>query len=148
MKYIQTTFYTSPIAYRGRLSRTLASQLLNGSLRPLAYNDPVSYFNEMSTECMESLPAEKRFFQNNYAPIGGRMYITDSNALRIDFARNTIEDWNHAGFLSPDEYYYLVACVVEGVPFVSNIAGTYGAFNKTWDIRSNKLFVLIDLPVY
>ena len=113
----------------------------------LGINDPVSYFNEMSTECMESLPAEKRFFQNNYAPIGGRMYITDSNALRIDFARNTIEDWNHAGLLSPDEYYYLVACVVEGVPFVSNIAGTYGAFNKTWDIRSNKLFVLIDLPV-
>ena len=30
---------------------------------------------------------------------------------------------------------------------MSNIAGTYGAFNKTWDVRSNKLFVLIDLPV-
>lgn len=113
----------------------------------LGIHDPISYFNEMSTECMEALPVERRFFQNNYAPIGGRMYITDSNALRIDFARNTIEDWNHAGFLSPDEYYYLVACVVEGVPFVSNIAGTYGAFNKTWDVRSNKLFVLIDLPV-
>lgn len=113
----------------------------------LGIHDPISSFNEMSTECMEALPVERRFFQNNYAPIGGRMYITDSNALRIDFARNTIEDWNHAGFLSPDEYYYLVACVVEGVPFVSNIAGTYGAFNKTWDVRSNKLFVLIDLPV-
>ncbi|MDD6672722.1 MAG: DNA adenine methylase [Eubacteriales bacterium] len=109
--------------------------------------DPISYFNEMSTECMESLPIERRFFQNNYAPTGGRMYITDSNALRIDYARNTIEDWNNSGFLSNDEYLYLVACVVEGVPFVSNIAGTYGAFNKTWDIRSNKLFVLIDLPV-
>lgn len=73
--------------------------------------------------------------------------MTDSNALRIDFARNTIEDWHQQGCLTDDEYYYLVACVVEGVPFVSNIAGTYGAFNKTWDIRSNKLFVLIDLPV-
>ena len=113
----------------------------------LGINDPISYFNEMSTECMESLPVEKRFFQNNYAPTGGRMYITDSNALRIDFARNTIEDWNHASLLSPDEYYYLVACIVEGVPFVSNIAGTYGAFNKIWDARSNKLFVLIDLPI-
>jgi len=30
---------------------------------------------------------------------------------------------------------------------VSNIAGTYGAYNKKWDVRSNKLFVLIDLPV-
>lgn len=110
--------------------------------------DPISYFNDMPTESMESLPTEKRFFQNNYAPIGGRMYITDSNALRIDYARNTIEAWNQAGFLSQDEYYYLVASVIEGIPFVSNIAGTYGAFNKAWDVRSNKLFVLIDLPVF
>lgn len=109
--------------------------------------DPIAYFNDMATEAMEILPTEKRFFQNNYAPIGGRMYITDSNALRIDYARNTIEDWNKAGYLSENEYYYLVASVVEGIPFVSNIAGTYGAFNKTWDVRSNKLFVLIDLPV-
>jgi len=109
--------------------------------------DPIAYFNDMATETMEILPTEKRFFQNNYAPIGGRMYITDSNALRIDYARNTIEDWNKAHYLSENEYYYLVASVVEGIPFVSNIAGTYGAFNKTWDVRSNKLFILIDLPV-
>lgn len=113
----------------------------------IGVKDPISFFNLMATESMETLAAEKRFFQNNYAPTGGRMYLTDSNALRIDFARNKIEDWNHAGLLSADEYYYLVACVIEGIPFVSNISGTYGAFNKTWDARSNKLFVLIDLPV-
>lgn len=109
--------------------------------------DPIAYFNQMSTEHMEILPIEKRFFQNNYAPKGGRMYITDPNALRIDFARNTIEAWKQEGYLSSDEYFYLVASVIEGIPFVSNISGTYGAFNKTWDVRANKLFVLIDLPV-
>ena len=109
--------------------------------------NPLSFFNGMATEDMEALESERRFFQNHYAPAGGRMYLTDENALRIDFARNTIEKWNGAGLLSPDEYYYLVACVVEGVPFVSNIPGTYGAFNKSWDARSNKLFTLIDLPV-
>lgn len=115
--------------------------------RGMGIQDPISYLNGMPTESMEVLAKEKRFFQNNYAPTGGRMYITDSNALRIDFSRNLIEDWKTAGLLSEDEYFYLVAGVVEGIPFVSNIAGTYGAFNKTWDIRSNKLFVLIDLPV-
>lgn len=109
--------------------------------------DPIQFFNDMPTESMEDLPKEKRFFQNNYSPIGGRMYITESNALRIDYLRNTIEDWHNDSLLTDDEYFYLVACVVEGIPFVSNIAGTYGAFNKTWDVRSNKLFVLIDLPV-
>ena len=109
--------------------------------------DPVSYLNDLPTESMETLPPEQRFFQNNYAPAGGRMYLTDANALRIDFARNTIEAWNRAGLLCPDEYYYLVAGVIEGIPFVSNIAGTYGAFNKTWDRRSGKRFALIGLPV-
>lgn len=109
--------------------------------------EPIKYFNGIPTADMESLPAERRFFQNNYAPTGGRMYVTDSNALRIDFARNTIEDWNRAEYLTENEYFYLIASVIEGIPFVSNIAGTYGAFNKTWDARSNKTFLLIDLPV-
>ena len=96
-------------------------------------SDPVAYFNGLSLEQMERLPPERRFFQNTYAPIGGRMYINDENALRIDFARNITEDWRKVGFLSDDEYYYLVACIVEGIPFVSNISGTYGAFHKEWE---------------
>ena len=109
--------------------------------------DPIQYFNSMPTDQMESLPVEKRFFQNNYAPAGGRMYVTDSNALRIDFSRNTVEDWYKSGLISDLEYYYLVAGIVEGIPFVSNIAGTYGAFNKQWDIRSNKVFEVVKLPI-
>lgn len=113
----------------------------------LGISDPFDYFNGMKTEDMETLPVDKRFFQNNYAPTGGRMYVTDSNALRIDFARNTVEVWKNAGLLSDLEYCYLIAGIVEGIPFVSNIAGTYGAFNKKWDNRSNKVFEVIKLPV-
>lgn len=113
----------------------------------LNISNPVEYLNSRSLEDLESLPDEARFFQNNYAPKGGRMYITDINALRIDYARNSIEQWREKGLLSDDEYYYLVAGVVEGIPFVSNIAGTYGAFNKNWDVRSNKVFQLVALPV-
>lgn len=109
--------------------------------------NPISYLNNMCTENMETLQIEKRFFQNNYAPKGGRMYVTDDNALRIDFARNTVEKWNGMGLLSEDEYFYLVASIIEGIPFVSNISGTYGAFNKKWDSRSHKTFALIELPV-
>lgn len=109
--------------------------------------DPLTYFNTMETADMEVLPQEKRCFQNRYAPSGDRMYVTDSNALRIDFARNTVEDWKNQGLLSEIEYYYLLACIIEGIPFVSNIAGTYGAFHKTWDKRSFKTYEVYDLPV-
>lgn len=113
----------------------------------LGIDNPIQYFNSMETDAMEELVQEKRFFQNNYAPIGGRMYITDTNALRIDYSRNTVEDWKKEGLINELEYYYLVASIVEGIPFVSNISGTYGAFNKFWDVRSHKVFELIELPV-
>ena len=110
-------------------------------------SDPVAYFNGLPLEQMERLPPERRFFQNTYAPIGGRMYINDENALRIDFARNITEDWRKVGFLTDDEYYYLVACIVEGIPFVSNISGTYGAFHKEWERRSYKKYELLRPPI-
>lgn len=109
--------------------------------------DPITYFNSMELSQMESLPKEKRFFQNTYAPTGGRMYINDENALRIDYARNTVEDWFNEKLISENAYFYLVACIVEGIPFVSNISGTYGAFHKKWERRSFKKYELYRLKV-
>lgn len=110
-------------------------------------DNPFHYFNSVTPKELEKLPQDKRFFQNNYSPKGGRMYITDENALRIDFSRNTVEEWYQKGWLNKYEYYYLVAAIVEGIPFISNIAGTYGAFSKTWDKRAHKTFELVELPV-
>lgn len=111
-------------------------------------SNPIDYFNQMDLCNMELLPKEKRFFQNTYAPIGGRMYLSNENALRIDYARNIVEEWYKNNILTDNEYFYLVACIVEGIPFVSNISGTYGAFNKIWDKRSYKKFELYNLDVY
>ncbi|WP_288204371.1 DNA adenine methylase [Phascolarctobacterium faecium] len=118
------------------------------NLIPLGITDPVQYFNEMDISAMETLENEKRFFQNTYAPKGGRMYVNDENALRIDYARNTVEDWYQSNLIDDDEYYYLIACIVEGIPFVSNISGTYGAFHKEWERRSFKKFELFKLEVF
>jgi len=120
----------------------------NTLMKATGISNPVDFFNNFETSEMEILPKERRFFQNNYAPTGGRMYLTEVNALRIDFARNTVEDWKNAGLINELEYFYLIACIVEGIPFVSNISGTYGAYNKHWDPRSNKKFELVSLPVF
>ncbi len=109
--------------------------------------NPIDYFNHLETIEMESLEQRKRFFQNTYSPNGNRMYITDENALRIDYSRNTIEQWKKDRLITENEYYYLVAATVEGIPFVSNISGTYGAFHKTWDKRAFKKFELVSLDI-
>lgn len=116
-------------------------------LEEIGINDPIDYFNSMTLEDIEKLPKEKRFFQNTYAPTGGRMYLMDDNALRIDFARNQVEEWKKKGLLNENEYFYLIACIVEGIPFVSNISGTYGAFHKKWERRAYKTYEVYRLPV-
>ena len=85
-------------------------------------------FDYLETEEYDRHLFEK-FISNNYSPNGKceRMYLTCENALRIDFIRNTIEKWREQNLIDNNEYYYLIACLIEGVPFVSNITGTYGA---------------------
>jgi adenine-specific DNA-methyltransferase len=89
------------------------------------------------------------FVADNYAPNDRceRMYISKRNAVRIDFIRNTIETWRKSGLIDEIEYYYLLASLIEGVPFVSNIAGTYGAYLKKWDKRALKAFEMARLDV-
>ena len=91
----------------------------------------------------------KSFIYDNYSPNKKceRMYLTPENAKRIDFIRNTIEKWKKEKLINENEYFYLLASLVEGVPFVSNITGTYGAYLKTWDKRAFKNFEMIRLNV-
>lgn len=113
--------------------------------KKIGISDVLGYFNNLSDIELETLPEQKRFCQNNYSPRGGRMYMTDSNALRIDFIRNKIEDWRE--FLTDEEYYYLIAVLIEAVPFISNIAGTYGAYHKWWDKRALNKLTLKNLEI-
>lgn len=90
-----------------------------------------------------------KFIYNNYSPNNNceRMYLTAENAERIDYIRNTIEKWKKEKFINESEYFYLLAALIEGIPFVSNITGTYGAYLKNWDNRALKKFEMIRLNV-
>lgn len=89
------------------------------------------------------------FIADNYAPNENcdRMYLTYENATRIDFIRNKIEEWKENKLIDKKEYNYLLACLIEGVPYVSNITGTYGAYLKQWDKRAYKNFEMIRLDI-
>ncbi|MCG2181119.1 DNA adenine methylase [Staphylococcus epidermidis] len=79
------------------------------------------------------------FFYSNYTPANSnRMYFTEKNGGRIDYFRVTIEEWYIKRIINFDEYAYLLACLIDSVSLVSNTAGVYGAFLKTWDPRALK----------
>ena len=101
--------------------------------------DPFKYFNE-SKEIVEG------FFYNNYSPEkSGRMYFNDYNAGRIDFFRTKISEWYDEQKINDKEYNYLLACLLESVSKVSNVAGVYGAYLKTWDPRALKDIIFLQI---
>lgn len=89
------------------------------------------------------------FVALNFSPYkrGERMYLTEKNALTIDAIRQSVQEWLDADFITKDGYMYLLAALLECVPSVSNIAGTYGAFLKHWDPRTSKAIFLKPLAL-
>ena len=73
-----------------------------------------------------------------FSPGGSeRQYFSEENA-RIDYIRSTIEKWYGEEKINKNEYYYLIACLIESVSKVANVAGVYGSYLKLWDPRSVK----------
>ncbi|MBQ8997066.1 MAG: Dam family site-specific DNA-(adenine-N6)-methyltransferase [Clostridium sp.] len=96
--------------------------------------DPFEYFNNYDTSTFVN-----GFIYKNYAPtVGKRQFFIDENAKKIDFIRTTIDEWFRDKKINEQEKYYLIACLIDSVSYVSNVAGVYGACLKTWDPRALK----------
>lgn len=75
-----------------------------------------------------------------------RMYFTLDTARRIDAVRHRLQDWRVAGLVSDDEYFMLLAALLEGADAVANTTGIYAAYMKRW--QPNALRTLrLRLPV-
>lgn len=116
---------------------------LFANLKSIGINDPITYLETEDTSDSWGFVTEE------YSPAGkmGRQYLTIDNAKRIDFIRTTIESWKQKQLIDSYEYKYLLASLIEGIPFVSNTTGTYGAYLKNWDKRAFKRLELIKLGI-
>lgn len=136
--------------------KTTCNVIINDSLNcatTYAYGRMVAAsctFNALGFNPFEFFNANENiiegFFYTNYSPGGSdRMYLSTYNAGRVDYFRQTIEEWHVNNKINEEEYRYLLACLIESVSFVSNTAGVYGAFLKKWDERALKSIQFIDL---
>lgn len=102
--------------------------------------DIFRYFEESNTSLLieEFKIKEELFIYNNYTPNSpeNRMYLSEENGRRIDIIRIALNKLLKEKILSKNEFIYLLACLIEGVPFISNISGVYGAYLKHWDKRA------------
>jgi len=97
---------------------------------------------------LNNLEGVEGFIYKNYSPEGtqgqtySRKYFTGENSKRIDAIREKIEEWKKSNLINEQKYYFLLASLIEAVPFVANISGTYSAFLKEWDKRAFKKLTL------
>ena len=110
--------------------------------------EPINYLNKLDTNNFEY--SKNKFVVDNYSPSGSKDtgYFTRENALKIDAIRQQINIWLNLKRINNNEYVYLIASLIEAVPFVSNTTGTYGAYLKKWDKRALKPLVLADHEIF
>ncbi len=108
--------------------------------------DPMTYFKYVDDSVMMQ---KKWFIYENYSPNAEKEwnYLTNHNALKIDYIRLSLEERKKEKLINDDEYFYLLAWLIEEIPSVSNIAWTYWAYLKNWDWRVFKELNIIPLDV-
>ena len=108
---------------------------------------------EQALDYLNRLPPEPGFMFQNYCDVGTagqehqRMYFSAANAGKIDAIRRQIAEWHRDQAITDSEFYVLLASLLEAVPSVSNTTGTYAAFLKFWESRSQKPLTLTIPPL-
>jgi adenine-specific DNA-methyltransferase len=88
---------------------------------------------------------EPGFMTRHYSPLGGRMYFTEENAGRIDAVRRRLHEWRAEGLIADDEFFVLLAALIEAADRVANTAGVYAAYIKSWQPNALRPLTLTPL---
>ena len=100
------------------------------------------YFNNKTYE-----KEQGHFVWEQYSPKGGRMFFTEIVANKIDGIRLELEDLYKNQVLDNNEYFFMLASLLETAMGYSNTTGTYEAFLKIWDSRALREFILEPLTI-
>ena len=85
---------------------------------------------------LDNIEGKQGFMYQNYCGGGTahlpepRLYFTDENGMQCDAIRSTIEQWREEKRINEDEYFFLLASLIEGMDKIANTASVYGAYLK------------------
>lgn len=96
---------------------------------------------------------QEGFIYKNYS-YGGtegqehrRLYFSDDNAKRCDGMRTEIERLKNSGEINENEYFFLLASLVNSMDKYANTASVYGAYLKKLKKTAQRDMVLAPLPL-
>ncbi|PIE85247.1 modification methylase [Candidatus Gracilibacteria bacterium] len=114
----------------------------------------VNTYKKIVINYLNKLPNKKGFIYKNYSAGGTkgkeyeRMYFSDENAMKCDAIRFKIEKWKKENKVTENEYYFLLASLIESIDKVANTASVYGAFLKKLKCSAKKTMILKPADFY
>lgn len=95
-------------------------------------------------ESLNNLELLKSKISFNYSTLGkeNRQYFSEKNAMKIDAIRSKIEEWKNKKFINEEEYFFLLASLLESADKVANTASVYGAYLKHIKKSAQKELIL------
>ena len=136
----------------GRNFKLLVKQVIANDVEYYSYILNRNYIgNHKNLNCtrqfkiLNSLEGIKGFIFQNYCENGseGRLYFSSENGKKIDAIRQQIEVWKTSCEITEDEYYFLIASLIESADKVANTASVYGAYLKKLKKTAQKLVVIV-----
>jgi adenine-specific DNA-methyltransferase len=107
-----------------------------GNHQELMFEEHLNFLN--------NLKESEGFVFHNYSENGdeGRLYFSAENGKKIDAIRQQIEIWKNTSEISEDDYYFLLASLIESADKVANTASVYGAYLKQLKKSAQKEMIL------
>lgn len=105
--------------------------------------------DESLIDYLNALDGTAGFIYKNYCSGSGceRNYFTDENGKKCDSIRIEINKLHKNGEITENQYYYLLASLINSIDKYANTASVYGAFLKHMKKSAAKTFELELLPI-
>ena len=103
---------------------------------------------EFVCEYLSNLKGNKGFVYKNYCQGGTenreiqRLYFSDENGMKCDAIRQKIEKWRGDKVINENEYFFLLASLIESIDKYANTASVYGAFLKKLKKSAQRIMIL------
>ncbi len=83
-------------------------------------------------DILNKIEGVKGFIFEEYSENGKaqRQYFSENNGKKIDAVRKKIETWKTEKYITDNQYYFLLASLLESADKVANTASVYGAYLK------------------
>ncbi|PAF53570.1 modification methylase [Helicobacter sp. 13S00482-2] len=80
--------------------------------------------------CLKEQRFKRTQYQKQVLDTYSRQYFTDYNGAKIDAIISKIIDWKNNNLIGTQDYYHLLASLLESADKVANTASVYGAYLK------------------